>query len=110
MVTGVQNISYTNNNKKLIININSKSTMQYNDILITIDNELILKYLDNLHRIINNWQNEYINYKTIDSNNWQLSITYDNGSQKEYCGNAYPSNFEAFEHLNQELIKGVYNG
>lgn len=108
---GVKNIIYEKNNKKFIISINNESKIQYNDILKTIDNILVFKYLDSLYRIIDDWKKEYINTRIIDGDNWKLSMTYINGNKKEYYGkSSYPTNFEAFERLNQKLIDKVQNG
>ena len=108
---GVKSIIYEKNNKKLIINIDKESKIQYNDILKSLDNILVFKYLDSLYRIIDDWQKEYINMKIIDGDRWKLTITYINGNKKEYYGkSSYPTNFEAFERLNQKLIEEVQNG
>ncbi len=107
---GVKCIIYEKNNKKLIISINKESKIQYNDILKTINNTLVFKYLESLYRIIDKWQKEYINTGIIDRANWKLSILYTNGSKREYYGkSSYPTNFEAFERLNQKLIDEVQN-
>ena len=109
---GVKHITYEKNNKRLSISINNEeSTIKTNDILKSINNELVLKYLDSLYRIIDNWQKEYIDTSVIDGDSWNLSITYVNGNKKEYYGKAsYPTNFEALERLNKELIDEVQNG
>ncbi len=105
---GVKNIFYENNNNQLIISIDKESTIKYNDMLIQVDNQIIFKYIDTFLRITNNWQKEYTNSTLIDGNNWKLSITFIDGYKKEYNGNrSYPTNFEALERLNQELIEEV---
>lgn len=105
---GVKSIYYEKNNQELIITINEESKIKYNDIIKSVDNKILFKYLSTLYGIIDNWQNEYIDYQFIDGDNWKLIITYTNGNRKEYFGkSSYPSNFEAFESLNQSLISEV---
>lgn len=107
----IKSIVYENNDQNLIINIRDKSQILYKDILNIIDNQLISKYLENLFCIIDDWEEEYINIKMINGNNWKLSIVYTNGNKKEYSGkSSYPTNFEAFERLNQKLINEVQSG
>jgi len=107
----IKSIEYENNEKKLIINISDKIQILYKDILNIIDDQLLFKYLENLFCIIDDWEKEYINTKMIGGNNWKLSIAYMNGNKKEYSGkSSYPTNFEAFERLNQKLINEVQNG
>ena len=68
---------------------------------------VIFKYLELLFNIIDNWQEKYIDTKIIDGDYWKLSITYIDDSKKEFYGKSnYPTNFEAFERLNQNLIYG----
>jgi len=112
IVIGVKCIIYEKNNKSLIISINNEeSKIQNNDILKSIDNKFVFKYLDSLYRIIDDWQKEYIDTRIIDGDSWKLSITYINGSKREYYGkSSYPTNFEALERLNQKLIDEVQNG
>ena len=109
---GVKCIIYEKNNISLIISINNdESKIQNNDIIKSVDNKMVFKYLDNLYRIIDDWQKEYINTRIIDGDSWKLSIAYANGSKREYYGkSSYPTNFEALERLNQELIDEVQNG
>lgn len=108
---GIKNIIYERNNETFIISIDNESKIQYNDILKSIDNKFVFKYLDSLYRIIDNWEKEYIDTKIIDGDSWKLSIIYINGNKKEYRGkSSYPTNFEAFERLNQKLIDEVQNG
>ena len=108
---GVKYIIYEKNNNTLIISINSeKCSIQNNAFLKSIDNKIIFKYLDSLFRIIENWQKEYIDTAIIDGDSWKLSITYVNGRKREYYGkSSYPTNFEAFERINRELIDEVRN-
>jgi hypothetical protein len=110
-VIGVKYIIYEKNNNNLIISINNeKFTIQNNDFLKSIDNKIIFNYLDSLFRIIDDWQKEYIDTKIIDGDSWKLSITYVNGRKREYYGkSSYPTNFEAFERINRELIDEVRN-
>ena len=112
IVIGVKCIIYEKNNRSLVININNEeSKIQNNDISKSIDNKLVFKYLDSLYRIIDGWQKEYIDTRIIDGDSWKLSITYINGSRREYYGkSSYPTNFEALERLNQKLIDEVQNG
>lgn len=108
---GIKNITFEKNGKSLNIYISNQSKIIYKDISITIDNNVIFKYLESLFSIIDSWQMEYIDTKTIDGDNWKLSIVYIDDSKKEYYGKAnYPTNFEAFERLNQKLIDEVQNG
>ncbi len=109
---GVKCIIYEKNNRSLVIDINNeKSKIQNNDISKSIDNKFVFKYLDSLYRIIDGWQKEYIDTRIIDGDSWNLSITYINGSKREYYGkSSYPTNFEALERLNQKLIDEVQNG
>ncbi len=112
IVIGIKCMIYKNNNNSLIISINNyECIIQNNDILISIDNKLVYKYFDSLYRIIDDWQKEYIDTRIIDGDSWKLSITYMDGSKQEYYGkSSYPTNFEAFERLNQQLISEVQNG
>ena len=109
---GIKCMIYKNNNNSLIISINNyECIIKNNDILISIDNKLVYKYFDSLYRIIDDWQKEYIDTRIIDGDSWKLSITYMDGSKQEYYGkSSYPTNFEAFERLNQQLISEVQNG
>ena len=109
---GVMLVVFENNNKSLVISINKEdSIIQNSDFSKPVDNELVFKYLEKLYRITNDWQKEYINTRIIDGNSWKLSITFDSGNKREYYGRAsYPTNFEAFERLNQELIDEVSHG
>ncbi len=111
IVIGIKCMIYKNNNNSLIISINNyECIIQNNDILISIDNKLVYKYFDSLYRIIDDWQKEYIDTKIIDGDSWKLSITYVNGRKREYYGkSSYPTNFEAFERINRELIDEVRN-
>lgn len=112
IVIGIKCMIYKNNNNSLIISINNyECIIKNNDILISIDNKLVYKYFDSLYRIIDDWQKEYIDTRIIDGDSWKLSITYMDGSKQEYYGkSSYPTNFEAFERLNQQLISEVQNG
>ena len=112
IVIGIKCMVYKKNNNSLIISINNyECIIQNNDILISIDNKLVYKYFDSLYRIIDDWQKEYIDTRIIDGDSWKLSITYMDGSKQEYYGkSSYPTNFEAFERLNQQLISEVQNG
>ncbi len=108
---GVKNITFEKNGKSLNIYISNKSKILYKDISKTIDSNVVFKYLESLFSIIDDWKKEYIDTKTIDEEYWNLSITYVDDSKKEYHGKSnYPSNFEAFERLNQKLINEVLNG
>lgn len=108
---GIKSIIFKENSRSLIININNKSEIQYNNILKEINNEIVFKYLKSLFSIIDDWQKEYINTKIIDGDNWRLSIVYVDDSKKEYYGKSnFPINFEAFKRLNQKLIDEVLNG
>lgn len=112
IVIGVKCIIYEKNNRSLVIDINNEeSKIQNNDISKSTDNKFVFKYLNSLYRIIDGWQKEYIDTRIIDGDSWKLSITYINGSKQEYYGKScYPTNFEALERLNQELIDEVQNG
>ena len=109
---GVKYIIYENNNKSLTISTNNEeSIIKNNDILESIDNTLVFKYLDSLYRIIDDWKKEYIDTRIIDGDSWKLSIIYVSGNKREYYGkSSYPTNFEAFERLNQKLIDEAHNG
>lgn len=107
----IKSITFEKNGKSLNIYISNKSEIMYKDFLKTIDNSVVFRYLESLFSIIGSWQMEYIDTKIIDGDNWKLSITYRDGSKKEYYGKAdYPTNFEALERLNQKLINEVQNG
>ena len=87
IVIGIKSIIYEKNNNTFIININNESKIQYNNNIVkSIDNISVFKYLDSLYGIIDDWQKEY------------------------YGKSSYPTNFEAFERLNQKLIDEVQNG
>lgn len=104
---GVKSIIFERNDESLKIYISNKSKILYKDISKTIDNNVIFKYLELLFNIIDNWQEKYIDTKIIDGDYWKLSITYIDDSKKEFYGKSnYPTNFEAFERLNQNLIYG----
>lgn len=108
---GIKSITFEKNGKSLNLYISDKSVITYKDISKVIDNNIVFKFLESFFSIIDSWQREYINPKIIDGEYWNLSITYMNDSKKEYYGRAnYPSNFEAFERLNQKLINEVQNG
>lgn len=108
---GVHNIIFEKNDSTLIISINNECILKYKDIYIKVDNTLIFRYLESLFSIIDSWKKEYIDVTTVDGDSWKLSINYIDGNKKEYSGKSnYPSNFEAFERLNQNLINEVQNG
>ena len=108
---GVYSIIFEKNDSTLIISINNESTLKYKDISKRVDNSLIFNYLESLFSIIDGWEKEYIDITTVDGASWKLSINYIDGSKLEYSGKSnYPSNFEAFERLNQNLINEVQNG
>lgn len=108
---GIKSIIFEKNNNRLIIDINNESKITYKDICKIVDNKLIYKYLEGLFSIIGSWQQEYIDISLIDGDHWKLDINYIDGNTKEYSGrSSYPTNFEAFERLNQRLIDEVYNG
>lgn len=108
---GIKDITFEKNGKRLNIHISNKSKISYKDISKTIDNSVVFQYLSSLFSIVDSWKKEYIDTKTIDGEYWVLSITYIDDSKKEYYGKSnYPSNFEAFERLNQRLINEVENG
>ena len=105
---GVKNVIFENNNTSLVINVGNKCYLYYNGITNSIDNKKMFNYLISLHRIIDNWEKEYINTTVIDGSSWKLSIIYTDGNKIEYRGRSnYPTNFEALERLNQELINEV---
>lgn len=107
----VKSIVYEIDGQILSINIGEKSQIKYGNILSVISKEKLFKYLEELLCIIVNWDDEYINTNVIDGSNWKLSIIYFNDNKKEYRGkSSFPNNFEAFESLNQKLIKDVQNG
>ncbi len=104
----IKNVIYKNNNAEFILNINSKSTIKYNDELYSVDNKLVLKYITSLYSIIEDWQEEYIDTVDIDGNFWELTLIYSNDTKKEYTGrSSYPDNFEAFEDLIYKILKEV---
>lgn len=101
---GVKNITYTRNNSSFCIDIGEENTIFYENIKREIKEDEIFNYLNNLFRIIDTWQEEYINTSLIDGDNWELLINYTDGRIKKYSGHAaFPSNFEAFERLNQDI-------
>ena len=108
MVIGVKFVIYEKNNRNFIISINDEeSKVENNYFSKTIDNKLVFKYLDSLYRIIDGWQKEYIDTRIIGGDSWKLSITYINGSRREYYGK---SSYPTLERLNQKLIDEVQNG
>ncbi len=105
----IKSIEYENNGHVFIINISDSSEVLYKNISVKISNDLVFKYIENLYSIIDDWEEEYINLNIIDGGSWKLYINYSNGNKKVYSGKAsYPSNFEAFERLNQKLIEVIY--
>lgn len=104
---GIKNIEYKNKNGIFQINIKDR-TLCYMNIKQEISQNTIFNYLERLFRIIDTWQEEYSNANIIGSDNWQLLIDYTDGRRKKYSGYSnLPSNFEAFQRLNQDLVKGV---
>lgn len=102
---GIENIIYENNNDIFYIDV-SKKTLSYMNIKKEISENTIFNYLDKLFRIIDIWEEEYSDFQIIDKNSWKLLINYQDGRIKKHFGNSdYPFNFEAFEKLNQNLIR-----
>ncbi len=108
---GIINITFEKNSKSLnILNIcvDNKSSILYKEDLKTIDDMVVLNYLESFSCIVDGSEMEYIDTKLIEGDYCNLSITYIDGSKKEYSGKVnYPVNFEAFESLNQKLINEV---
>lgn len=103
---GIKSIAYETNVQKLLINVNKKIQITYNESSWIISEEKFFDYVSNLFNIISNWNNEYIDIKSNDSSTWKLTIIFSNNDKKEYSGRSYyPYNFEAFKRLNQKLIE-----
>ena len=108
----IKSIVYEKNGICLLkINIDNENKFFYNGISKVINNEVVFEYLKNLFNIIDGWKNEYIEISVIDGDSWKLAISYKNGNIVEYKGRSnYPSNFEAFERLNEKLISEGIGG
>lgn len=108
----IKSIVYEKNGICLLkINIDDENKIFYNGISKVINDEVVFEYLKKLFNIIDGWKNEYIEISLIDGDSWKLSISYKNGNTVEYKGRSnYPSNFEAFERLNEKLISEGIGG
>lgn len=102
---GIKSISYESKNSAFYINISEK-TVSYINIKKEISEKTIFNYLEHLFRIIDTWQEKYPSSNIVGQDSWQLLINYTDGKIKKFSGHSnFPSNFEAFERLNQDLIK-----
>ena len=104
---GIKNITYESKNGVFHLNVNEK-TLSYMSVKQEINQNTIFNYLERLFRIIDMWQEEYSSSNVIGGDSWQLLIDYTDGRIKKYSGYSnLPSNFEAFERLNQDIIEGT---
>jgi len=104
---GIKSITYENKNGIFQLNINEK-TVSYMGVKREINQTDIFNYLERLFRIIDVWQEEYSSSNVIGGDSWQLLIDYTDGRIKKHTGYSNsPSNFEAFDRLNQDIIEGA---